>query len=198
MKNNKASIGKRLSVNGKLFRVQIYTGDGKGKTTAAFGLALRTLGAGKSVAIIQFMKKGDSSEIKAIKKYKLPIDVFCFGIGFYKILNDKHTKKEHRKVIEQALKKAKRIIEQGKHDLIILDEILVAISLGLIEVNLALKLVSDFKNGERFSVNGERDIILTGRNAPKELIRVADLVTEMKQVKHYFDKDVKARKGIEF
>lgn len=172
--------------------IHIYYGDGKGKTTAAFGLALRSVGANKKVAIVQFLKKGDSSEIKAIKKYKLPIDIFAFGVGFYRILGDKHSEKEHQKSIDKTWAKAKKIISNKKYDLIILDEINMAIDLDLLDINDVIDVLKTYNQ----QLNS--DIILTGRNAHKKLIKIADLVTEMKKHKHYFDKNVKAKKGIEF
>lgn len=170
--------------------IQIYTGDGKGKTTAAMGLALRACGAKKHVAILQFMKKGDSSEIIAIKKYRLPIDVFCFGIGFYGILDDKKPKKIHINKAEKGLKKAQLIIKSQKYDLIILDEINIAVDLGLIDVNQVIDIIK--------TDDQSIDIVLTGRNAHLKLKKIADLVSNIKKEKHYFDKDTKARKGIEF
>lgn len=171
--------------------IQVYTGDGKGKTTAALGLTLRALGANKKVVILQFLKKGDSSEFKAIKKYKLPIDIFAFGIGYYKILGDNHTKQEHQKAAQKALKKAVGIIKNNEYDLVILDEINVAIGFGLINVDEVAKILLP-------AVGCRLDVILTGRSAHPKLIKLADLVTVMKKGKHYFDQEVNARKGIEF
>lgn len=172
--------------------IHIYTGDGKGKTTAALGLALRALGAGKKVAIIQFMKEGDHSEHKAIKKYKLPILIESYGIGYYKILGDNKPKSSHQKAAQKALERARDIIASYKYDLIILDEINVAIGFGLIEVDEVISILN-IDNKDRKS-----EIVLTGRKAHPKLIKNADLVTEAKKVKHYFDKGVKARKGIEY
>lgn len=169
--------------------IQIYTGDGKGKTTAAMGLALRACGAKKHVAILQFMKKGDSSEIIAIKKYRLPIDVFCFGTGFYGILDDKKPKKIHINKAEKGLKKAEAILKSGKYDLIILDEINVIVDCDLINVADIISVIK---------TNKTADIILTGRNAHPKLKKIADIVSNIKKEKHYFDKGIKARKGIEF
>ena len=173
--------------------IQIYTGDGKGKTTAAMGLALRACGAKKHVAILQFMKKGDSSEIKAIKKYKLPIDVFAFGIGFCGILGDKKPKSEHQKAAEKGLKKTELIIKSNKYDLIILDEINVAIDLELIDVDSVISILKPVDRSP-----SSVDIILTGRNAHTKLKKLADLISNIKKEKHYFDKNIPARKGIEF
>lgn len=171
--------------------IQIYTGDGKGKTTAALGQALRAIGANKKVAILQFMKKGDSSEFKAINKYKLPIDVFSFGIGFFKILGDKHTNNEHKKAAQKAFVKVQDIIASKKYDVIILDEINVAIDLKLINIDDVVEML--------LSVGScPLEVVLTGRKAHPKLLKIADLVSEIKKKKHYFDKGVKARKGIEF
>lgn len=180
--------------------VQIYTGDGKGKTTSAIGLALRSVGAGKKVAIVQFMKDGRSSEIKAIKKYKLPIEIFSYSAGFFKILGDKKPIKEHVKKAEKALKKTEEIIKSGKFNLIILDEINVAISLHLLDVNKVVEIISMSKNRSLKSVDRKLvvDIVLTGRNAHPKLKEIADLISIIQKQKHYFDKGVKARKGIEF
>lgn len=168
--------------------IHIYTGEGKGKTTAALGLALRAVGAQKKVAIIQFLKKPDTSEHKAIKKFKLPILIESFGIGFYKILGDKLPEQKHRQAAQKALKKAKDLINSGNFDIIILDEINVAIDFGLIDIKEVIEIIA---------MNKEAELILTGRDAPAKLKKLADLVTVMKKHKHYFDKGVKARKGIE-
>ena len=173
--------------------IQIYTGDGKGKTTAAMGLALRTCGAKKHVAILQFMKKRDSSEIKAIKQYKLPIDVFTFGIGFCGILGDKKPKSEHKKAAEKGLKRAEQIIKTNKYDLIILDEINVVIDLGLLDVDSVINLLQKAESEKL-----KADIVLTGRNSHPKLKKLADLVSNIKKEKHYFDQNIPARKGIEF
>ena len=172
--------------------IHIYTGDGKGKTTAALGLALRALGAGKKVAIIQFMKKPSSSEHKAIKKYKLPILIESYGIGYYKILGDKKPKSAHKLAAQKALERAREIITSQKYDLIILDEFNVVISFGLIDIDDVIKML--MADGKQLTA----EIILTGRKADPKLKKLADLVTVMKKVKHYYDTGIKARKGIEY
>ena len=177
--------------------IHIYTGDGKGKTTAALGLALRAIGAGKKVAIVQFMKKGDYSEHKAIKKYKLPIEIYSFGIGYYKIMGDKKPKSTHQKAAQKALNRARKLIQKGKHDLIILDEINVAIGFGLINIDEVITILRSSPLGMLFGKRSA-DIILTGRRAHPKLKKIADLITNMKKVKHYFDKGLKARRGIEY
>ncbi len=171
--------------------IHIYTGDGKGKTTAALGSALRALGANKKVAIIQFIKKPNYSEHKAIKKYKLPILIESFGIGYYHILGDKKPKAQHKKTAEKALERARDIIKSKKYDVIILDEINVAIGFGLINIDEVLSLLSE----RPLTTNV---LILTGRRAHPKLVKIADLVTEMKKIKHPFDKGVQAEKGIEY
>lgn len=169
--------------------IHIITGDGKGKTTASLGLALRAIGANKKVKIIQFMKKPIFSEHKAIKKYNLPIEIEAYGIGFYKILGDKHTQKEHELSCQKALDATQKAIESQKYDLLILDEINVAMSLKLIDETKAINIIKRATNC---------DIVLTGRNAAKKMIALADLVSVIKKEKHYFDQGLGGRKGIEF
>lgn len=176
--------------------VHIITGDGKGKTTAALGLALRAIGAGKKVIIIQFMKKPDFSEYKAIKKYQLPIEIESYGLGFYKILGDKRPPAAHKKAAQKALRRAKDAIASQKYDLIILDEINVAVSMKLINIDELLSLIDLFRTTD----NSQRtaDLILTGRNAHPKIKRQTDLISDIKKIKHYFDRGINARKGIEF
>ncbi len=146
--------------------IYVFTGNGKGKTSAACGMALRAAGAGEKVLMVQFLKNGKSSEIEVIKKIK------NFDIRQEKNLN--------------FLKKtAKR-----KYHLIILDEINVAMKFGLLSVKEVVDILKQYREGP--------DLVLTGRWCPKEIIKMADLVTEFKEVKHYYKKGVKARKGREF
>ncbi len=170
--------------------IHIYTGDGKGKTTSALGLALRAIGAEKKVIILQFLKKPNFSEHKAIKKYKLPIKIESFGIGFYKILGDNKSKAQHQKAAQKGLKRAQDVIASNKYDVVILDEINVAVGFGLIDVEEVISVLT--------TKNCIPDTILTGRRAHPKLKKIADLVTEMKKIKHPYDRGVKARKGIEF
>jgi len=167
--------------------LQIYTGNGKGKTTASLGLGLRAIGAGKKVLLIQFLKDGKSSEIEAIKKLK-NFDVKVFGrkgfIGKNKIL------KKDFNLAMQGFNFAKKAIESKKYDLIILDEINTVNYFGLIKTKDILELIK--------KTPSKMELILTGRNASKEPIQLADLVTEMKEIKHYYTKNIKPRKGIEF
>ncbi len=167
--------------------IQVYTGNGKGKTTAALGLALRALGSGLRVCLIQFMKKGQFGEIKALKKYK-KMTVRQFGLKTF--VSSKKPKKQDIQAAKKAFRLVKKTIKEGKYDLIILDEINVAVYFGLIDVEDVVKAV------KKASLSTE--IVLTGRYAHAKVIKLADLVTEMKEKKHYFWKDKKARKGIEY
>lgn len=166
--------------------IHIYTGDGKGKTTAALGLALRAAGAGLKVYIGQFLKGREYSELKILKKIR-NIKIELYGRGcFIKV-------KPQKKDIELAKKgiaKAKKIISEKKYDLVILDEINVALYYNLIKLKDVLTLIK--QTPKRI------DLILTGRKVHPKILKLADLVSEIKEVKHYYKKGVKARKGIEF
>ena len=168
--------------------IQIYTGDGKGKTTAALGLALRALGWNKKVCIIQFVK-GDK-EIGEIKISKSHIP----QLSFHQLSNNKKfilkANKKDKEIAQKTWEFAKKEIFSNKFDLIILDEINVAINLKLIDLKDLFKV---FKNKPQ-----KLELVLTGRNASKKLIKKADLVTEMKMIKHPFYKKIPARKGIEY
>jgi len=167
--------------------VQVYTGNGKGKTTAAFGLALRAIGRGLKVYVIQFIKGGfDYGELYIVDK--LPnLTLKAFGRG--KFIVDKPSK-EDVKSAEEALSLAESVVKNGEYDIVILDEINVALNLKLISLERVLELI---KNKPRHV-----EIVLTGRYAPNEIIEIADLVTEMKEVKHPYNKGCQARRGIEF
>jgi len=166
--------------------IQVYTGSGKGKTTAAFGQALRAVGAGLKVFIGQFVKGKNYSELKALKKIK-NIKIEQFGRGCF-------IKREpNKKDIELArigLERVRKIISIGIYDMVILDEITVALKLGLLKLGDIISLI---KNTSK-----KTELILTGRNAHPEILKIADLVSEIKDRKHYYKKGVKARKGIEY
>ena len=168
--------------------VQVYTGDGKGKTSAAFGLALRAIGRGLKVYIIQFIKGGfDYGELYVVDK--LPnITLKAFGRG--KFVTQQPPSEEDVRFAEEALQLAEKTIKSGEYDLVILDEINVALNLKLISLEKVLELIK----GKPKHV----ELVLTGRYAPKEVIDAADLVTEMREVKHPFKKGCQAREGIEF
>jgi cob(I)alamin adenosyltransferase len=168
--------------------VQVYTGNGKGKTSAAFGLVLRAIGRGLKVYMIQFIKGGfDYGELYVVDR--LPnLTLKAFGRG--KFITSKPPEKEDVRFAEEALKLAKEIIESREHDIVILDEINVALHLKLIELQEVVDIIK--KKPENV------EIVLTGRNAPEEIIELADLVTELKEIKHPFSKGYGARKGIEY
>jgi cob(I)alamin adenosyltransferase len=167
--------------------VQVYTGDGKGKTTAAFGLALRAAGRGLKVYIIQFIKGGfDYGELHVIEKIPNVI-LKAFGRG--RFVTQVPPPTEDVQLAEKAFLLAKKVVESGEYDLVILDEINVALSLRLINLEQVLNLIRNKP--------AHVELVLTGRYAPPEIIEAADLVTEMREVKHPFRKGVSPREGIE-
>ena len=168
--------------------VQVYTGNGKGKTSAAFGLALRATGRGLKVCIIQFIKGGfDYGELYIADK--LPgLKLKAFGRG--KFVSEKKPDKEDVDLAEEALKTAEEAVKSREYDVIVLDEVNVALDLKLIRTERVLQLIKDKP--------AQTELVLTGRKAPKEITEAADLVTEMVEVKHPYNKGFKARKGIEY
>ena len=168
---------------------QVYTGNGKGKTSAALGLALRAIGWGFKVYMIQFIKGDDFKygELHAIKR--LPdFELKAFGRGRY--ITEDPPLGEDVKMAEKALKFARKIVDSGEYDIVILDEINVALHLKLIETDEVVELI---RNKPRHV-----ELILTGRYAPSEVIDAADLVTEMIEVKHPYAQGTLGRKGIEY
>jgi len=167
--------------------IQIYTGNGKGKSTAAFGLALRAAGAGKKTFIAQFVKGKIYSELEAIRKFIPLITIKQYGRGCF---IKQQPVQEDIDVARAGLKEVKEIIHSGEHDLVILDEANIALYYNLFTSN---ELITILK-----SKPSATEIVITGRYAPPELIEIADLVTEMKEIKHYYLNGVEAREGIEF
>lgn len=167
--------------------IHIYTGNGKGKTTAALGLALRAVGAGKSVFIAQFVKGKHYSELNTIEKQLPSIDVKQYGLSCF---IDKAPTQEDIDAAQKGLEEVSEIIESGKYDIIILDEANIALYFKLFSLDQFMNVVS-----KRLK---STELIITGRYAPQELIEIADLVTEMKEIKHYYAKGIEAREGIEF
>ena len=166
--------------------IQEYTGNGKGKTTAALGLALRAAGAGLKVYIGQFVKGRDYSELDALRKIK-NIKVEQFGRGCF---IKKSPQRQDIELARKGFEKIKKIIAGGLYDVVVLDEINIVLKLKLLELRDVIGLI------EKTPKNLE--LILTGRGAPRQILNIADLVSEIKEAKHYFRKGVKARKGIEF
>lgn len=168
--------------------IQVYTGNGKGKTSAAFGLALRAVGRGLRVFMIQFIKGGfDYGELYVVDK--LPnLTLKAFGRG--KFVTEKPAGKEDVELAGQALALAEETIKGGRYDVVILDEVNVALSLKLISLEKVLRLIKEKPK--------HVELVLTGRDAPEEIIEAADLVTEMREIKHPYKKGLPARKGIEY
>lgn len=168
--------------------VIIYTGEGKGKTTAAVGLAVRAAGYNKKVLIVQFGKNSFSGELKSLKKLK--IKIIQGGKGFVKILGDKLRLSDHKKAARETFDILYKEVIKGKWDVVVADEIIGAASAGLLPESLVIKLIQ--------AKSQDLDLVLTGHHASKKLIELSDLVTEMKPVKHPFDKGILAKKGIDF
>ncbi|WIW71150.1 cob(I)yrinic acid a,c-diamide adenosyltransferase [Anaerosinus gibii] len=188
--------------------VQVYTGDGKGKTTAAIGLAIRALGAGKRVCFLQFMKNKSYSEHCILNNLSRNLTVKTFGKPFFIAKKEEFDRlkeevigeeivvfksgfppREYVALIHEGMEVAKRAVQSGDYDIVILDEVIVAVYFELIagsELDFLIQNKLD-------SV----ELVLTGRKASKELIEKADLVTEMKEIKHYYTNGIEARVGIE-
>lgn len=165
--------------------VQIYTGNGKGKTTASLGLAVRAAGAGLKVYIVQFLKKGDYSEIKALSRFK-NITIEQYGLG--KFVKGRPSKEDMAAGAKGYLK-LWEILQQNSHDVVIAEEANVAVMCNLITEKQLLDLIE---------IKPDRvELVITGRGATDRVIERADLVTEMKEIKHYYQQGVTARVGIE-
>jgi len=166
--------------------IHLYTGNGKGKTTAAIGLAVRAVGAGKKVFIAQFVKGMHYAELDSLKRFP-EIEIKQFGLDCF--IKQKPTEKDIE-AARSGLNEVTAVIQNNSYNIVILDEICIALFYNLFGVDEVLSLLRNKP--------GEMEIILTGRYAPSELINIADLVTEMKELKHYYTSGVQAREGIEF
>ena len=166
--------------------VQVYTGDGKGKTTAALGLALRAVGAGLKTYIAQFVKGMKYSEIKAMDKFPDRITVKQCGRGCFI-----HSEPEEAdfKMAREGLEEVRQVLASERYKVVVLDEANIATRLNLFSVDDLLELIDSKPEGV--------ELVITGRYAHPRLIERADLVTEMREVKHYYSRGVRARKGIE-
>ncbi len=176
--------------------LQVYTGDCKGKTTAALGLAFRALGHGFKIHMIQFLK-GKGTNKMSWSEYGEWIAARKFGnlftiepYGRPEFVNPKHPKQEDIELAKKGVERAIEIMNKNEVDILILDELNVAYMFNLITLEDIFRII---ENKPR-----DMELIITGRGAPKELIEKADLVTEMKEIKHYYYKGVDAREGIEF
>ncbi len=167
---------------------QVYTGDGKGKTSAAFGLALRAIGRGLKVYVVQFIKGGfDYGELHIVDS--LPdFKLRAFGRG--KFITEVPPTDEDIKLAKEAFELAQEVVNSDKYDVVVLDEVNVALNLKLVNVDKVVDLIRNKPE--------HVELVLTGRNAPPEVIEVADLVTEMKEIKHPYTRGIRPRKGIEY
>ena len=168
--------------------IQVYTGDGKGKTTCALGLALRAVGQGFQVYMIQFLKGRETGEAKAAAR--LAPDMTLRYLGRPGLVNLRSPAPEDLARVQEAWDLARAVISAGAHDLVILDEINLALTHKLIPLKEALEVLGQRPPGV--------EVVLTGRRAPEELVAMADLVTEMRPLKHYYQAGVKSRRGIEW
>jgi cob(I)alamin adenosyltransferase len=167
--------------------VQVYTGNGKGKTTAALGLALRAMGNGLKVAMVQFMKSDQYyGEYRIAKQFP---DLTLLPMGRSCLVHEGKAQKEDYEAAEAALARSKELLHSGEYDLLIMDEVNVTVHMGLLDVNSVVDIVK----GRPPRV----ELVLTGRYAPQEIIDLADLVTEMRMIKHPYEQGIPAREGIE-
>lgn len=170
--------------------VQVYTGNGKGKTTAALGLTLRAAGAGLKVYFGQFIKGRDCAEIKGLALLGESVTLERFGSGRWVNKDKPEQYKEELELGQKGIKAVRAAVESDSYDLVVIDEALGALSAGVIELGELLEIIKT--RPERL------EVVLTGRNIPEKLRDIADLVSEIKPVKHYFQDGIPARKGIEF
>jgi len=171
--------------------VIVYTGKGKGKTTAALGIALRSVGHGLKVVMIQFIKgEWYYGELTSSKRLEPQFEMIAAGKGFVGIIDDDHPIEDHQIAAQQAIALAKKKLSDNICDVMILDEINYAIKLNLLSIQDVLGIIK--------TKHEKTTLVLTGNYAPKEIIDVADLVTEMKNIKHPFQSGIKAKKGIDY
>lgn len=168
--------------------VQVYTGDGKGKTTAAFGLAMRATGKGLKVFMVQFLKGRQYGELETARRLSDRLEVVQSGLDSF--VKKGEPGEEDLRLAHHGLELARGAIMGGEYDIVMLDEVNVAIELGVLKVEEVLPLIDERPDGV--------ELVLTGRYAPEEFCERADIITEMRNVRHCFDKGVPMREGIEF
>ncbi len=168
--------------------VQVYTGDGKGKTTASIGLAMRAVGKGMKVLMVQFLKGRAYGELESAKLFSDRFRIIQSGLDSF--VKKGEPSAEDLRLAHEGLETARRAIMSGEYDIVILDEINVAVELGVLAVEEVLPVIDGRPKGV--------EVVLTGRYAPEEFCRRADIITEMKNVRHCFDNGVQMREGIEF
>lgn len=171
--------------------IAVNTGNGKGKTTAALGTAFRAVGYGHRVCVIQFIK-GDwhAGELDAAARLAPELEWHRAGLGFYRIMGDDRPEEAHRRAAAEGLELAREKIASGDYALVVLDEINYAIDEGLLQVDQVVEML----RGKPEKVH----VFLTGRNAHEKVVAVADLVTEMREVKHPFQQGMLAQKGFDY
>ncbi|TBR07645.1 MAG: cob(I)yrinic acid a,c-diamide adenosyltransferase [Candidatus Nitrosotenuis sp.] len=171
--------------------VIVYTGKGKGKTTAALGMALRAAGYDHKTCMIQFIKGSwHYGEMTSSKRLEPEFELTAVGKGFVGILDDKTPKEIHQKIADEAIEISREKILSGKYNIVILDEINYAVNLGLVSLEKVLDLIKIKPS--------QLNLVLTGNHVKPEIIEVADLVTEMREIKHPFQQGIRAKKGIDF
>jgi cob(I)alamin adenosyltransferase len=168
--------------------VIVITGNGKGKTTSAFGQALRAIGQGYKVFVVQFMKGRKYGEFKAAKKYLPDLTVRLSGLDSF-VMRDNPAAVDIE-LAQKGLELAQKAIKSGKYQMVILDEINVALDFKLIDLKEVIELIKNKPAG--------LDLILTGRYAPPQIIKLADTVSEVKEIKHHYAAGIKDRAGIEY
>ena len=179
---------KKTAVTKNKGLVIVITGNGKGKTTAAFGQALRAIGQGYKVFVLQFMKGRKYGEFIAAEKYLPNLTIEMSGLDSF-VMRD-HPAAIDIELAQKGLDAARRAIKSGKYDLVILDEINVALDFKLIKLKDVVTMIKNKPSG--------LDLILTGRYAPKEIIKLADTVSEIQEIKHHYNAGIKDRAGIEY
>lgn len=170
----------------------VYTGNGKGKTSAALGTVLRASGYHLKTCIIQFIKDGSQYGEHHAIQHSLSdfVDVYQAGIGFYKLPRDDYSEIDHKEAAKEALKFARKKIKDKSYDIIVLDELITAQNVGLIFEDEVLDVMK--------ALPKKLHLILTGRGASEAVIKAADLVTEMKEIKHPYQQEKEAVEGIDY
>ncbi|MDQ3836109.1 MAG: cob(I)yrinic acid a,c-diamide adenosyltransferase [Thermoproteota archaeon] len=177
-----------MSENGLVI---VYTGKGKGKTTAALGIVMRAVGHGYRVCMIQFIKgEWYYGELTSSKRLEPEFEMIAAGKGFIGIIDDDHPLEDHQRAAKEAVAVAKQKTSSGIYDIMILDEVNYAIKLNLISQQDILDIIA--------SKPRKTSLILTGNYAPEAIMAVADLVTEMREIKHPYQSGIKAKKGVDF
>ncbi len=172
--------------------VHLYTGNGKGKTTAALGLALRALGHDRRVAVLQFYKRTrlKTGELLFVEKMDGPITIEQFGASRFATAEEKKMVQESGQTVERGWEKARELVARGEHDLVILDEVTHAVKYGQVSLDSLVRTIDDKAP--------YLELVITGRYAPPELLDACDYVTEMREIKHPFRDGIRAREGTEY